>query len=129
MEKSPDAPETMWSDPQRVQQILRNLMSNAIKFTHKGAVQLTVSTEQVDEPERSGKWLVFSVKDTGIGIPADKHHSILKLSNKLMDRSAANLAAQDLACPSAGIWRVCWTVQFSLKVLKAREVPSGFTFP
>ncbi|MBE7683751.1 sensor histidine kinase [Paenibacillus sp. P13VS] len=78
MEKSPDAPETMWSDPQRVQQILRNLMSNAIKFTHKGAVQLTVSTEQVDEPERSGKWLVFSVKDTGIGIPADKHHSIFE---------------------------------------------------
>ncbi|MFK0525522.1 ATP-binding protein [Paenibacillus illinoisensis] len=78
MEKSPDAPDTMWSDPQRVQQILRNLMSNAIKFTHKGAVHLTVSTEQWDEPERSGKWLVFSVKDTGIGIPADKHHSIFE---------------------------------------------------
>ncbi|NUU76027.1 sensor histidine kinase [Paenibacillus xylanilyticus] len=78
MHKNPNAPETVWSDSQRVQQILRNLMSNAIKFTHKGAVQLTVSTEKSDEPGNSGKWLVFSVKDTGIGIPEDKHHSIFE---------------------------------------------------
>jgi two-component system chemotaxis sensor kinase CheA len=78
LEKQKGLPDTIWSDPQRVQQILRNLMSNAIKFTPKGKVTLTVSTQQTKQADMVSQWLVFSVQDTGIGIPEDKHHSIFE---------------------------------------------------
>lgn len=76
--KKPGLPETLWSDPQRVQQILRNLMSNAIKFTHQGKVTLTVSTKQIKKSGILSQWIVFSVQDTGIGIAKDKHQSIFE---------------------------------------------------
>ncbi|MEC0127313.1 ATP-binding protein [Paenibacillus pabuli] len=76
--KKPGLPETLWSDPQRVQQILRNLMSNAIKFTHQGRVTLTVSTKQIKKSGFQSQWIVFSVQDTGIGISEDKHQSIFE---------------------------------------------------
>ncbi|RAW12153.1 sensor histidine kinase [Paenibacillus taichungensis] len=78
LDKKPGLPETLWSDPQRVQQILRNLMSNAIKFTHQGKVTLTVSTKQMKKSGILSQWIVFSVQDTGIGIAEDKHQSIFE---------------------------------------------------
>ncbi|WP_340388802.1 ATP-binding protein [Paenibacillus sp. FSL E2-0151] len=78
LDKKQGLPETLWSDPQRVQQILRNLMSNAIKFTHRGKVTLTVSTKQIKNAGIQNRWLIFSVQDTGIGISEDKHHSIFE---------------------------------------------------
>lgn len=77
MEQEPGVPETLWSDPQRIQQILRNLMSNAVKFTHQGVVKLTISSEACSEG-LSGRWIVFSIKDTGIGIPKERHQSIFE---------------------------------------------------
>ena len=60
-------------DPTRLTQILINLVGNAIKFTEKGGVYITCSVESVRE---NGVLLTFSIKDTGIGIPADKAESI-----------------------------------------------------
>jgi len=77
MEQEPGVPETLWSDPQRIQQILRNLVSNAVKFTHQGTVKLTISSEACSEGF-SGRWIVFSIKDTGIGIPKERHQSIFE---------------------------------------------------
>jgi CheY-like chemotaxis protein len=58
---APDAPERIETDPQRLGQILKNLLSNALKFTEAGAVSLLVS--------RGGDDTVrFDVKDTGIGV-------------------------------------------------------------
>jgi CheY-like chemotaxis protein len=54
-------PGTIETDTQRVQQILKNLLSNAFKFTEQGEVVLEVGAD----PE----WVTFSVRDTGIGIP------------------------------------------------------------
>lgn len=53
-------------------------MSNAIKFTHRGKVTLTVSTKQIKNAGIQNRWLIFSVQDTGIGISEDKHHSIFE---------------------------------------------------
>ncbi|WP_342554021.1 ATP-binding protein [Paenibacillus sp. FSL R7-0652] len=78
LEKQIGLPDTLWSDPQRVQQILRNLMSNAIKFTPKGKVTLSVSVKQTQQAGSDRQWFVFSVQDTGIGIPEDKHHAIFE---------------------------------------------------
>jgi len=62
-------------DPGRVRQILLNLISNAVKFTDKGYVLLTVSEEGGSGDMRA---LLFEVQDTGVGIPKDKQAMIFK---------------------------------------------------
>jgi CheY-like chemotaxis protein len=66
-------PATMFCDPTRLQQILKNLLSNAFKFTAKGGVTMLV--EPTPDDPRS---VSFSVQDTGIGIPLDKHKLIFE---------------------------------------------------
>ncbi|MDQ8021387.1 MAG: response regulator [Moraxellaceae bacterium] len=61
IEVAPNAPDVITTDLQRLQQVLRNLLSNAFKFTDRGEVCL-----QVSAPEDG--WIVFAVKDTGCGI-------------------------------------------------------------
>ena len=68
-EISPDLPENFVSDPVRLRQILLNLLGNAIKFTEQGEVLLVVSGLEESDGSR---WLRFSVRDTGIGIPAER---------------------------------------------------------
>src|SRR5947207_3299245 len=71
-------PETIVTDEQRLQQVLKNLLSNAFKFTDDGAVRLTVSPAPagarfVEERLRAAERVVrFEVADTGIGISDDK---------------------------------------------------------
>ena len=61
------------TDKTRLEQILKNLLSNAFKFTPKGSITLRVS------PSPSlANFIDFSVKDSGIGIPADKHQLIFE---------------------------------------------------
>jgi HPt (histidine-containing phosphotransfer) domain-containing protein len=66
---SPDVPLFLHGDPGRLRQILTNLTSNAMKFTPQGEIRMTVSLENQDD---SSARIRFSVKDTGIGIPAEK---------------------------------------------------------
>ncbi|NMO98102.1 sensor histidine kinase [Paenibacillus lemnae] len=73
---SEDVPEVLVSDPHRLNQILRNLLSNAFKFTNEGSVVLQVYMKQQAEEDR--RWIVFSVSDTGIGIPQNKQVSIFE---------------------------------------------------
>ncbi|MCX6135351.1 MAG: ATP-binding protein [Ignavibacteriales bacterium] len=63
-----DCPSPLNGDPTRLRQVVTNLVGNAIKFTERGAVTLTI--EMVCEHTSSVE-LLFSVADTGIGIPAD----------------------------------------------------------
>nr|WP_307111349.1 HAMP domain-containing protein [Streptomyces demainii] len=72
-----DVPREMFSDEQRLQQILRNLLSNALKFTSSGGVTLRVErapAARFEEESLRGADAViaFSVTDTGIGIPPEK---------------------------------------------------------
>ncbi|GAA4803922.1 hypothetical protein GCM10023231_36240 [Olivibacter ginsenosidimutans] len=67
------APKKIQTDNLRLQQILRNLISNALKFTAKGSVTLSVRPTK----EKDG-FLDFSVKDTGIGIPKEKHQLVFE---------------------------------------------------
>ncbi len=72
------------TDPRRLQQVLKNLLSNAFKFTEQGGVRLTVSSAQSgwsgDHPILSGAGSVvaFEVSDTGIGIPSEKQRIIFE---------------------------------------------------
>jgi signal transduction histidine kinase len=63
-----EAPGQIVEDPSRLRQIVFNLMSNAIKFTHQGSVTLQATVETLEE----GEQLLLRVADTGIGIPAEK---------------------------------------------------------
>ncbi len=66
----PNVPTRLRGDLGRLRQILLNLVSNAIKFTHRGEVVCTVSLEHETE---SHARLRFEVRDTGIGIPKEAH--------------------------------------------------------
>ncbi len=80
----PDVPLNLKGDPVRLRQILNNLISNAIKFTHKGEVSIRVTTIDPGRQElvrlkgdlgladNRSVPIRFTVRDTGIGIPADK---------------------------------------------------------
>ncbi len=62
------------ADENRLQQILHNLIGNAIKFTEQGRVEISAQIEQNAQPPH----LLISISDTGIGIPQDKLHTIFE---------------------------------------------------
>lgn len=68
----PLSPELIVTDKMRLEQILKNLLSNALKFTTRGSVKLFVS-----QPENTSL-IRFSVKDTGIGIPKEKQNQVFE---------------------------------------------------
>ena len=72
---APDVPEALVGDAGRLRQILVNLVGNAIKFTARGEVFVSVEAGPCDEGEVG---LNFSVADTGIGIPEHKRASIFE---------------------------------------------------
>ncbi len=70
-------PHQIVGDPVRLRQVLANLISNAIKFTEKGRVEVSLEARSVDGPPHQTE-LKFIVKDTGIGIPTDKLSDIFE---------------------------------------------------
>lgn len=74
--------QRLYTDEGKVSQILRNLISNALKFTPSGQVRIAA--------EADGTNVLFTVRDTGIGIPAEHHEHIFRefsqLENPLQDR-------------------------------------------
>lgn len=69
----PDVPEYVCGDPKRLSQVVTNLVNNAIKFTAHGEVSLRISVEKETQDTID---LRFTVRDTGIGIPAEKIDSL-----------------------------------------------------
>jgi len=65
-----DIPKVAIADPFRVKQIIINLVSNSLKFTHEGYVMISV--------EKDGDNLIYTVEDTGIGIPKEKLQAIFE---------------------------------------------------
>ena len=84
IELDSDLPRSMYTDDKRLQQIIKNLLSNAFKFTEKGRVDMRIGRVQGgwfpgnDHLNKAGQVLAFSVKDTGIGIPEDKQRIIFE---------------------------------------------------
>ena len=77
-------PRSIFTDAKRLQQIIKNLLSNAFKFTHHGQVTLTVEpviggwSSDNEDLNRAPEVIAFSVTDTGIGIAADKQMIIFE---------------------------------------------------
>jgi CheY-like chemotaxis protein len=74
-----DVPDALEGDPNRLRQIIVNLVGNAIKFTEQGEVVVHVELEPSVSKARNGEVVLhFSVRDTGIGIPPDKQQMIFE---------------------------------------------------
>ena len=77
---APEVSDTIYTDPLRLQQILRNLLTNAFKFTEKGRVSLSISRPSAAQCRgydlTPDKALALAVQDTGIGIPAE-HQAVI----------------------------------------------------
>ncbi|MDP8917158.1 MAG: response regulator, partial [Pseudomonadota bacterium] len=84
VELAEDLPRSMYTDDKRLQQIIKNLLSNAFKFTEQGSVKMSVSRAQGgwsvanDHLDKAGQVLAISVSDTGIGIPEEKQRLIFE---------------------------------------------------
>jgi CheY-like chemotaxis protein/anti-sigma regulatory factor (Ser/Thr protein kinase) len=68
-------PDTIIGDPGRLRQVLVSLLNNAVKFTDKGDVSVSISSKAI---ENDGYQILFLVKDTGIGMPQDKMDRIFE---------------------------------------------------
>lgn len=75
-------PRKVMGDFQRIKQILVNLVGNAIKFTEKGEILLLVRQVSRQTPQGDVTLLHFSVRDTGIGIPAEKIGQLFQAFNQ-----------------------------------------------
>ena len=84
---APNMPQKIYSDRQRIEQIIKNMLSNAIKFTHSGSVKLEVKRPSSNQSIASvlnqnaltpSKAIAFSVTDTGVGISKDKQQIIFE---------------------------------------------------
>ena len=74
-----DVPATIETDSTRLMQIIKNLLSNAFKFTQEGNVELRISkVERKDAMGNRGPFIAFAVSDSGIGIAPDKHNVIFE---------------------------------------------------
>ncbi|WP_243372389.1 response regulator [Geotalea sp. SG265] len=73
---APDVPGKIVTDVQRTQQILKNLLSNAFKFTEQGGVELTIAIAPPAENPLTMPALAIAVRDSGIGIPLDKQEPV-----------------------------------------------------
>jgi PAS domain S-box-containing protein len=81
LDLAPDLPEFIAGDPTRLQQILLNLLNNAVRFTDAGNISIRVAPDAVERQQ-----LRFEVADTGIGVPADRQHLLFQNFSQI-DRS------------------------------------------
>jgi signal transduction histidine kinase len=80
-EIDPDLPARILGDPFRLRQILVNLIANAVKFTERGEVVITATRLPPEHPAPAR--LRISVRDTGIGIPADRHDRLFQAFSQI----------------------------------------------
>ncbi len=71
---SPDTPQSFSGDPARINQIITNLVNNAIKFTERGSVTIHLSTRRA----AGASWLMWRIIDTGIGISIEKQAQVFE---------------------------------------------------
>ena len=118
------------TDSKRLQQVLKNLLSNAFKFTEHGGVQLSITAVH-------GGWttghpilnhaptvVAFEVSDTGIGIQPEKQRIIFEAFQQATPPPAASTVAPALVSRSAANCPTCWAAKSSYAASQASAAPS-----
>ena len=86
-------PNTLLGDDVRVKQIVTNLLTNAVKYTHKGGVKLYAAYEKLDEERIT---LIISVEDTGIGIKEEDQSKLFESFQRLEENKNRNIEGTGL---------------------------------
>ncbi len=90
-----DVPDVVVGDPMRLQQVINNLLGNAIKFTAQGEILLTIKCVK-PSPTPDGVWLSVDIKDTGIGISKDKQALIFDVFTQADSSTARRFGGSGL---------------------------------
>jgi signal transduction histidine kinase/AmiR/NasT family two-component response regulator len=116
-------PEVLTGDPTRIRQILINLVGNAIKFTHEGGVSMNVKVESAEDLKVR---LIFSVKDTGIGIPKDRMDRLFRPFSQVDASTTRNYGGTGLGLAISS--RLCEMMNGKMWVESTPGVGSTFFF-
>jgi len=119
MQFSESLPGVIYTDAKRLQQVIKNLLSNAFKFTTSGSVTFRARRARSgwsadnDVLNQAEQVIAFSVRDTGIGIPTDSSRSFSSPSSRPMVPPAANTAARGWAWRSVARLPSFWEAKSS----------------
>jgi signal transduction histidine kinase len=108
----------LYTDDSKVAQILRNFISNAVKFTEHGEVR--VSAVMLDSQH-----VRFSVQDTGIGIASRIRNVSLKSFHRLRIRCRSTPKVPAWDCRSRANWQCCWGGPSSWRAPRASDLSSA----
>ncbi len=115
-------PEFLFGDPLRIKQILLNLISNAIKFTATGGINLNISQPDESRPNA----LKFEVIDSGIGIPEDKQITLFEAFTQVDSSTTRKYGGTGLGLQISK--RLVEIMEGSIHVESQPEVGSTFSF-
>ena len=98
VEAAPDIPQTMIGDISRVKQVLLNLMGNAVKYTKKGFIKLSVSGERTS---KNTMRLTFAVEDSGVGIKEEDLSKLFEEFVRIDEKRNSAIEGTGLGLPIA----------------------------
>ncbi|MDZ4189011.1 MAG: ATP-binding protein [Hydrogenophaga sp.] len=119
----PALPSTATGDSTRLGQIISNLLSNAIKFTSQGSVQLSA---RILESDADGMRLLFAVRDSGIGIPADRMDRLFQAFSQVDSSTTRRFGGTGLGLVISA--RLCEAMGGSIEVTSQEGIGSTFSF-
>ena len=97
LEISDKIPDLLYGDRKKIEQILSNLLSNALKFTHRGKINLFAGIDNITQSAKENEILLhFAVSDTGIGISEEKQNLVFESFTQLDDTLTKRYAGSGL---------------------------------
>lgn len=117
----------IWTDKQRLQQILMNLLSNAFKFTEKGEVSLFIGSEKsnVIAEKQVDDVVTFSVKDSGVGISIENQPTIFEAFNQADGTTSRKYGGTGLGLSISR--EIARLLDGEIKVSSSKGIGSTFT--
>ncbi|WP_169400729.1 ATP-binding protein [Desulfobacter curvatus] len=122
---SPDVPDIVQGDSHSLRQILMNLLSNAVKFTPKGGVTAQISVKEEDHNTGQVR-LLFSVKDTGIGMSQEQERKIFEAFSQADSTTTRRFGGTGLGLAISR--RLAQLMGSELKVKSRENLGSTFYF-